>query len=87
MSTMDLNDGPPVARPKSLSASSLLGRAAFGLVVLFVGTFVSAWLYDTTIKANASTAATMEAQSDPTARASLPTDPISTLHNRAAAGR
>lgn len=80
---IDLNDGAPIARPKSLSASSLLRRAVFGLVVLFVGTFASAWLYDTTIKANAATE-TVPGQS---AATPLPADPISALRNRAAAVR
>ena len=54
MSTTDHEIGAPRARPKSLSASSLLQRAAIGLLILGVGTFASVWLYDASLKANAS---------------------------------
>lgn len=36
-------------RPKSLSASSLLQRAAIGILVLTVFVVLSAWLYDASI--------------------------------------
>lgn len=47
-------NGAPLTRPHTLSPSWLFGRAIFGLFVLFAGTFLSVWLYDATIKANAS---------------------------------
>ena len=40
-------------RPKTLTASSLLQRAGIGLLILVVGTVVSVWLYDASLKANA----------------------------------
>ena len=68
------NDAPQV-RPHTLSASWLFRRAIFGLVVLFTGTFFSVWLYDATIKANASTEAT-------TAQPAPAIDPITVLRQR-----
>lgn len=84
MSLLELNEGAPQARPKSLSASSLWRRAVFGLVVLFVGTFASAWLYDATIKANASTpSAELAPAGSRTAQQPLLADPITALRSRA----
>jgi hypothetical protein len=65
MSLTEQENGAPQVRPHTLSASWLVRRAIIGLVVLFTGTFLSVWLYDATIKANASTQATM-AQPAPT---------------------
>ena len=53
MTTTDSSIGAQIARPKSLSASSLLQRAAIGLLILTIGIATSAWLYDASIKANA----------------------------------
>ena len=72
------NDAPQV-RPHTLSASWLFRRAIFGLVVLFTGTFFSVWLYDATIKANASTQAM--AQPAPSI------DPITVLRQKTVANR
>ena len=68
------NDAPQV-RPHTLSASWLFRRAIFGLVVLFTGTFVSVWLYDATIKANASTQGT-------TVQPAPAIDPITVLRQK-----
>jgi hypothetical protein len=54
MPTSNIDNGAQFVRPQSLSASSLIQRAVFGTVILFAGIFVSAWLYDASIKANAS---------------------------------
>lgn len=53
MNSTETSLDAPVARPKSLSASSLLQRAAIGLLILITGIALSAWLYDAGIKANA----------------------------------
>ena len=84
MSLNEPNDGAPaLARPDTLSASSLCRRAVLGLVILFMGTFVSAWLYDTTIKANASTPV-LQAE---TSRTMPMPDPVSVLRQRTADNR
>jgi hypothetical protein len=57
MSLTEPENGAPAARPHTLSASFIIRRAILGLVILFSGTFLSVWLYDATIKANASTQA------------------------------
>ena len=83
---MSLNEpsaGAPVARPHTLSASSLCRRAALGLAILFTGTFITAWLYDTTIKANASTPTAATERLPVTAV----TDPVSVLRSRHADNR
>ncbi len=83
MSSTEPNHGAPIARPHTLSASSLCRRAALGLAILFTGTFISAWLYDTSIKANASTptAAVQTAPTGPIA------DPVGILRSRHADNR
>ena len=60
MSMSNLENGAQTVRPKSLSASSLLQRAAVGLLILFVGIATSAWLYDASITANASDQARLD---------------------------
>ncbi len=84
MSSNELNGSAPTAQPHTLSAASLCRRAALGLVILFMGTFISAWLYDTSIKAVALTP-------PPTATVSAPqlssTDPVTVLRRRHADNR
>jgi len=47
MSTTNLDlDASPMMRPKTLSASSLMQRALFGILVLTAFIGLSAWLYD-----------------------------------------
>ena len=75
MSLTELENGAPPVRPHTLSASWLFRRAIFGLVVLFTGTVVSVWLYDATIKANASPQAT-------TAQPAPAIDPITVLRQK-----
>lgn len=54
MSTIERDDAADlVVRPHSLSASSLLQRAGFGILVLSAGIFASAWLYDAGTRSNA----------------------------------
>lgn len=49
----EVEAGSRTMRPKTLSASSLLQRAGIGLLILVVGTGISVWLYDASLKANA----------------------------------
>jgi hypothetical protein len=54
MSTSNIENGAQFVRPHTLSASSLIQRAVLGIAILFAGICLSAWLYDASIKANAS---------------------------------
>lgn len=53
MTTIDQNIGAQNARPKTLTAASLIQRATLGLFLLSIGIVGSALLYDAGIKANA----------------------------------